>query len=146
MKKILFVLLLLVFGCGTDSRTPAGSSDDGRQPGSPDTENGDTITPKSEEQGDCSFMIQMPEGVLYVVCSNIDFMEKTIPLPLDIICGAPSCDVPECEPCECEEAECVEVCHIPFGHPENMHTICIEEEAVYPHLDHGDYLGPCKED
>ncbi|XZF12514.1 hypothetical protein ACTHGU_12035 [Chitinophagaceae bacterium MMS25-I14] len=35
------------------------------------------------------------------------------------------------------------VCHIPPGNPDNAHEICIGEEAVPAHLDHGDKLGSC---
>ncbi len=35
------------------------------------------------------------------------------------------------------------VCHIPPGEPENAQTIRIGAAAVSPHLEHGDYLGPC---
>ena len=37
----------------------------------------------------------------------------------------------------------VELCHIPPGDPENLHTITVGASAVGAHLAHGDYLGPC---
>jgi len=37
----------------------------------------------------------------------------------------------------------VDVCHIPPGNPENVHTITISENAVDTHLEHGDHLGAC---
>ena len=37
----------------------------------------------------------------------------------------------------------VDVCHIPPGNPENVHTITISESAVDTHLEHGDHLGAC---
>ncbi len=37
----------------------------------------------------------------------------------------------------------VDVCHIPPGNPENVHTISISENALGTHLDHGDHVGAC---
>ncbi len=39
----------------------------------------------------------------------------------------------------------VEICHVPYGNPDNAHTICVSPHAIKSHLDHhgGDYLGPC---
>lgn len=37
----------------------------------------------------------------------------------------------------------VEVCHIPPGNPENVHTITISESALAVHLEHGDHVGAC---
>ena len=37
----------------------------------------------------------------------------------------------------------VEICHVPFGNPENQHSISISMNAVPAHLAHGDYLAPC---
>lgn len=37
----------------------------------------------------------------------------------------------------------VDVCHIPPGNPENVHTITISENALEVHLDHGDHIGAC---
>jgi hypothetical protein len=38
----------------------------------------------------------------------------------------------------------VEVCHIPPGNPENIHTISINEDALDTHLEHGDHVGACE--
>jgi hypothetical protein len=38
----------------------------------------------------------------------------------------------------------VDVCHIPPGNPDNVHTITISESALGTHLDHGDHVGACK--
>ena len=35
------------------------------------------------------------------------------------------------------------VCHRPPGNPANFHTICISENAVQTHINHGDWVGPC---
>jgi hypothetical protein len=40
--------------------------------------------------------------------------------------------------------EKITICHIPPGNPENAHTITINKNALQSHLDHGDYIGPCK--
>ena len=39
----------------------------------------------------------------------------------------------------------VEICHVPYGNPDNAHTICVSQRSVQSHLNHhgGDYLGPC---
>lgn len=37
----------------------------------------------------------------------------------------------------------VVVCHVPPGNPANEHNICISENAVQAHLDHGCYVGLC---
>lgn len=39
----------------------------------------------------------------------------------------------------------VEMCQIPPGHPENAHTICVDESAVPAHLAMGCQLGACGE-
>lgn len=39
----------------------------------------------------------------------------------------------------------VTICHIPPGNPSNSHTIEVSENALQAHLDHGDYVGSCKE-
>ncbi len=39
----------------------------------------------------------------------------------------------------------VYICHIPPGNPENAHTICVSDNSIGAHLDHGDYLGPCEQ-
>jgi len=38
----------------------------------------------------------------------------------------------------------VEICHIPPGNPENVHTITISENALETHLEHGDHVGACE--
>ena len=43
-------------------------------------------------------------------------------------------------------AQKVEICHTPPTDPDNVHTIEVERNGLREHLDHGDYLGPCKED
>ena len=37
----------------------------------------------------------------------------------------------------------IDVCHIPPGNPESIHTIQISENALPAHLAHGDILGSC---
>lgn len=44
-----------------------------------------------------------------------------------------------------ENEKSVELCHLPPGNPENRHTITVGAPAVDAHLDHGDYLGPCRD-
>ncbi len=39
----------------------------------------------------------------------------------------------------------VYICHIPPGNPENAHTICVSDNSINAHLEHGDYLGPCEQ-
>jgi uncharacterized repeat protein (TIGR01451 family) len=45
----------------------------------------------------------------------------------------------------CEDQGKVAICHIPPGNPDNPQTICVAEEAVPAHLEHGDSLGACVE-
>jgi hypothetical protein len=36
------------------------------------------------------------------------------------------------------------ICHIPPGNPANAHTICVDHNAVQPHVQqHGDTIGAC---
>jgi hypothetical protein len=37
----------------------------------------------------------------------------------------------------------VDVCHIPPGNPENVHTITISDKALDAHIAHGDIVGSC---
>lgn len=54
---------------------------------------------------------------------------------------------PENHECRVVERDLrVPICHIPPGNPENAHTLWIAREAVRAHLDHGDYLGRCRDD
>ena len=39
----------------------------------------------------------------------------------------------------------VVICHVPPGNPENAHTLTVGAPAVEAHLDHGDYLGECRD-
>ena len=39
----------------------------------------------------------------------------------------------------------VEICHIPPGNPENVHSIRISENALTAHLAHGDLVGACND-
>ena len=38
----------------------------------------------------------------------------------------------------------VEICHIPPGNPDNIHTLTVSENALSAHLAHGDTCGPCE--
>jgi hypothetical protein len=38
----------------------------------------------------------------------------------------------------------VDVCHIPLGNPDNVHTITISINALETHLNHGDSIGVCE--
>lgn len=42
-----------------------------------------------------------------------------------------------------QAANKVQVCHIPPGNPENVHTITVSENALPAHLAHGDLAGTC---
>ena len=44
------------------------------------------------------------------------------------------------------KAQKVNICHLIQGDPDNVHTIEVERNGIRGHLDHGDYLGACKED
>jgi len=37
----------------------------------------------------------------------------------------------------------VNVCHVPPGNAQNMHTINVGYPSITAHIDHGDYLGEC---
>ena len=61
---------------------------------------------------------------------------------------APTCGGACPEDYECRDVERdvkVPVCHIPPGNPDEAHTIWISKSAVPAHLEHGDYLGRCRE-
>ena len=80
-------------------------------------------------------------------------------------CNAECCSDADCVPeaeicvegvCVCDgdpEPECyggkdcgegkVLLCHVPKGNPEAMHEICVGEQALDAHMDHGDVLGCC---
>jgi hypothetical protein len=51
-------------------------------------------------------------------------------------------EIRACTPAE--ETHKTTICHLPPGNPSNEHTLCVGTPAVPAHLDHGDYLGPCK--
>jgi hypothetical protein len=53
-----------------------------------------------------------------------------------------STEIRACTPAE--ETHKTTICHIPPGNPSNEHTLCVGTPAVPAHLQHGDYLGPCK--
>ncbi len=49
---------------------------------------------------------------------------------------------------DCTDADgdgMVTICHVPPGSPDNAHTISVSIRAIPPHLEHGDYCGPCGE-
>jgi hypothetical protein len=55
------------------------------------------------------------------------------------------CSVNQPDPRACDPADTKKttVCHIPPGNPANAHTICVGNDAVPAHLDHGDFVGTC---
>jgi hypothetical protein len=55
------------------------------------------------------------------------------------------CQVNVVDPRACDPADTKKttVCHIPPGNPANAHTICVGNDAVPAHLDHGDFVGTC---
>jgi len=44
------------------------------------------------------------------------------------------------------QAQKLNICHLSPSDPGVVHTIEIERNALKNHIDHGDYMGPCKED
>ena len=44
------------------------------------------------------------------------------------------------------QAQKIDICHTSPNDPDKVHTIEIERNALPQHLEHGDYLGACKED
>jgi len=44
------------------------------------------------------------------------------------------------------QAQKLAICHVPANDRESVHSIEIERNALKGHLDHGDYLGTCRED
>lgn len=58
-------------------------------------------------------------------------------------CGGACPEGYECRPYDREPQ--VPICHIPPGNPDEKHTIWVGASAVRAHLDHGDYLGRCRD-
>lgn len=54
-----------------------------------------------------------------------------------------SVNAPDPRACDPADTKKTTVCHIPPGNPANAHTICVGNEAVPAHLDHGDFVGTC---
>jgi hypothetical protein len=54
-----------------------------------------------------------------------------------------SVNTPDPRACDPADTKKTTVCHIPPGNPANAHTICVGNDAVPAHLDHGDFLGTC---
>jgi hypothetical protein len=52
-------------------------------------------------------------------------------------------NAPDPRACDPADAKKTTVCHIPPGNPANAHTICVGNDAVPAHLDHGDFVGTC---
>jgi len=59
---------------------------------------------------------------------------------LDQGCTINTPDTRACDPADTHKTT---VCHIPPGNPANAHTICVGNDAVPAHLDHGDFVGTC---
>ena len=55
----------------------------------------------------------------------------------------PDVDVHACAPHDLKKTT---ICHFPPGNSANAHTLCVGKSAVLAHLDHGDYLGTCKQE
>lgn len=78
-------------------------------------------------------------------CDSCDGGDDTIDNNGD---GLPDCAYPPAYDDIIDEWKCgnnnkVYMCHIPEDNPANLHTICINYNAVPDHMGHGDYLGPC---
>jgi len=43
------------------------------------------------------------------------------------------------------ESKKIEICHVPPGNPDNVHTLSISVNAMRAHLAHGDYIDECAE-
>jgi len=43
------------------------------------------------------------------------------------------------------ESKKIEICHVPPGNPDNVHTLSISVNAMKAHLAHGDYIDECTE-
>jgi len=43
------------------------------------------------------------------------------------------------------ESKKIEICHVPPGNPDNVHTLSISVNAMRAHLAHGDYMDECTE-
>ena len=43
------------------------------------------------------------------------------------------------------ESKKIEICHVPPGNPDNVHTLSISVNAMRAHLAHGDYIDECTE-
>jgi hypothetical protein len=52
-------------------------------------------------------------------------------------------NAPDPRACDPADTKKTTVCHIPPGNPANAHTICVGNDAVPAHLDHGDFVGTC---
>ena len=59
------------------------------------------------------------------------------------LAGTCQLNVPDPRACDPADTSKTTVCHIPPGNPANAHTICVGNDAVPAHLDHGDFVGTC---
>jgi len=77
--------------------------------------------------------------ILFAACTGGDSTSAQQALT-DQGCMVNTPDPRACDPADTKKTT---VCHIPPGNPANAHTICVGNDAVPAHLDHGDFLGTC---
>lgn len=78
--------------------------------------------------------------------NGIGEQTPTAPMPSPTVTSEPTADGadPTATPSPTDGPEAtVDICHLPPGNPENLHTTSVEEESVASHLEHGDTEGPC---
>src|SRR5690349_2407172 len=82
-------------------------------------------------------------GLVFVAMSSAACTTTQGSLEQDVKNAGCSVNVPDPRACDPADTKKTTVCHIPPGNPGNAHTICVGNDAVPAHLDHGDFLGTC---
>jgi len=81
--------------------------------------------------------------IIFAACTNQGTGENATQAEEALNNQGCTVNAPDPRACDPADTKKTTVCHIPPGNPANAHTICVGNDAVPAHLDHGDFLGTC---